>query len=135
MFVYKQYDQAALDRQYNNRLHVPEFATCIDRWKSLSRQTEKQFPVVKNIAYGQMTRETLDIYPSPQPFSKTLVFIHGGYWQKFDKDDFQFIANAFRPGRIVYKQTLKRCLSCLARDGHFSCFFQATKNDLIKFRM
>jgi arylformamidase len=25
-----------------------------------------------------------------------LIFIHGGYWHKFDKSSFQFIANAFR---------------------------------------
>jgi hypothetical protein len=26
MFVYKQYDQESLDTQYNNRLHVPDYA-------------------------------------------------------------------------------------------------------------
>lgn len=95
MLIYKQYDQAALDRQYNNRLHVPDFAIYIDRWKSSSRQTEKEYPVIKDIAYGKLSREQLDIYPSLQPSSKTLIFIHGGYWQKFDKADFQFIAKAF----------------------------------------
>ena len=96
MPIYKQYDQEALDRQYTNRLHVPDFATHIDRWESLSRQTEKEYPVVKDIAYGKLSREQLDIYPSPEPSSKTLVFIHGGYWHKFDKADSQFIAKAFR---------------------------------------
>jgi len=101
MLIYKQYDQAALDRQYNNRLHVPDFATCIERWRSLSRQTEKEYTVVKDIAYGKLSREQLDIYPSSQPSSKTLIFIHGGYWQKFDKADFQFIAKAFRANGIT----------------------------------
>lgn len=101
MLIYKQYDQAALDRQYNNRLHVPGFASYIERWKSLSRQTEKEFPVAKDIAYGELPREQLDIYPSPQPSSKTLIFIHGGYWQKFDKADFQFITRAFRADNVT----------------------------------
>jgi arylformamidase len=96
MGVYKQYDQAALDRQYNNRLHVPDFATHLERWELLSRQTEKEFPVIKDIAYGKLPREHLDIYPSLQPSSKTLIFIHGGYWHKLDKANFQFIARAFR---------------------------------------
>ena len=96
MLVYKQYDQAALDRQYNNRLHVPDFATHLEKWEILSRHTEKEFPVAKNIAYGKLPLEQLDIYPSPHPFSKTLIFIHGGYWHKWDKDSFQFIAKAFR---------------------------------------
>ena len=94
MLIYKKYDQAALDRQYNNRLHVPEFATYLDKWESLSSQTEKEGPVIKNIAYGKLPREQLDIYPSSQPFSKTLIFIHGGYWHKLDKASFQFIAKA-----------------------------------------
>ncbi|MEP7372698.1 MAG: alpha/beta hydrolase fold domain-containing protein [Chitinophagaceae bacterium] len=96
MPIYKQYDKEALDRQYTNRLHVPDFATYIDRWESLSRQTEKEYPVFKDIAYGKLSREQLDIYPSPEPSSKTLVFIHGGYWHKFGKADSQFIAKAFR---------------------------------------
>jgi arylformamidase len=96
MPIYKKYDKEALDRQYTNRLHVPDFATYIDRWESLSRQTEKEYPVFKDIAYGKLPREQLDIYPSPEPSSKTLVFIHGGYWHKFDKADSQFIAKAFR---------------------------------------
>ena len=96
MLIYKQYDQAALDRQYNNRLHVPDFATYFDRWESLSIQTDKESPVIKDIAYGKLPREQLDIYPSSQPSSKTLIFIHGGYWHKLDKASFQFIAKAFR---------------------------------------
>jgi arylformamidase len=94
MLIYKKFDQVALDRQYNNRLHVPEFATYLDKWESLSSQTEKESPVIKNIAYGKLPREQLDIYPSSQPFSKTLIFIHGGYWHKLDKASFQFIAKA-----------------------------------------
>jgi len=95
MLVYKGYDQAALDRQYNNRLHVPDYATYMERWEILSRQTEKDFPVVKNIPYAELPREQLDIYPSLQASSKTLIFIHGGYWHKWDKSSFQFIGKAF----------------------------------------
>ena len=95
MLVYKGYDQAALDRQYNNRLQVPEYATYLERWEMLSRQTEKELPVIKNIPYGVLPREQLDIYPAQQPSSKTLIFIHGGYWHRFDKSTFQFIAKAF----------------------------------------
>lgn len=95
MPVYKGYDQAGLDRQYNNRLHVPDYAEHLERWETLSRQTEKELPLVKDIPYGVLPRERLDIYPSLLPSSKTLIFIHGGYWHKFDKSSFQFIANAF----------------------------------------
>ena len=95
MFVYKQYDQESLDTQYNNRLHVPEYADYLNRWKLLSGQTQQKLPVIKDIPYGKLQREKLDIYPSLQPQSKTLIFIHGGYWQMLDKSMFHFIANGF----------------------------------------
>jgi arylformamidase len=95
MPVYKQFDQAALNSQYNIRLHVPDFAVYLERCDSLSRQTEKELNSIKDLAYGSLARERLDIYSSPKPSSKTLVFIHGGYWQRFGKRDFQFVAKAF----------------------------------------
>ncbi len=95
MVVYKQYDQESLDAQYNNRLHVPHYADYLNRWESLSRDTEKNLPVIKDLPYGDLERERLDIYPSSQPGSKTLIFIHGGYWQMLDKSMFQFIAKGF----------------------------------------
>ena len=95
MTIYKQYIQAELDKQYNNRLQVPEFADYINGWELRSRQAEQQYPAVKNIAYGDLPREQLDIYPSSKPHAKSLIFIHGGYWQRFDKSFFQFVAAAF----------------------------------------
>lgn len=95
MFIYKQYNQEALDAQYNTRLQVPGYADYLDRWELLSRETEQNLPVKKDIPYGYLQRERLDIYPSLQPHSKTLIFIHGGYWQMLDKSMFQFIANGF----------------------------------------
>jgi arylformamidase len=97
MFVYKQYDQTALDRQYNNRLQVPEYAIHLQRWEDTSREAEKKFKSLHDIAYGDHERERLDIYPSSKKKAKTLVFIHGGYWQKLDKSLFQFVAEAFLP--------------------------------------
>lgn len=101
MLIYKQYDRAALDRQYNNRLQVPDHAIHLERWETLSRQTEKMYPVVKDIAYGELSRERLDIYPSLKSDSKTLIFIHGGYWRNLDKATFQFVARAFHSYNIT----------------------------------
>ena len=96
MLVYKQFDQAALNSQYNLRAHVPDFAVYLERCETLSRQTEKELFSISDLSYGSLPREKLDIYPSKNPSSKTLVFIHGGYWQRFGKADFQCIAKAFR---------------------------------------
>lgn len=95
MFVYKQYDQDSLDNQFNNRLHVPQYADYFRRWELLSSETGKKLPVIKDLPYGSLPRETLDIFPSLLPQSKTLVFIHGGYWHMLDKTMFHFIASGF----------------------------------------
>ena len=101
MFVYKLYDQASLDSQYNNRRHVPHYADYLNRWERLSRETERKLPVIKDVPYGHLPGERLDVYPSPQPRSKTLIFIHGGYWQMLDKALFHFIAAGFHPYGIT----------------------------------
>ena len=95
MVIYKKYNQQELDLQYNNRFHVPDFEKYLQKGESLSRQTEKNHTIIKDIAYGDLLRECLDIFPSPNPGSKTLVFIHGGYWQRLDKSSFHYIAGAF----------------------------------------
>lgn len=95
MAVYKHYDRQQLDAQYNNRLHVPDFADYFDRWEKLSRRAEKEHAVFKDIPYGSHPLERLDIFPAATANAKTLVFIHGGYWHLFDKNLFYFLAPVF----------------------------------------
>jgi len=95
MSVYKGYSQEELNYQYNVRLQVPDYASYFDRWERLSRQTELDYTVQKDISYGNHPKERLDIFPSGIPHSKTLVFIHGGYWHLLDKAMFYFLAAHF----------------------------------------
>ena len=95
MIVYKHYDQQELNNQYNNRLHVPDYADYFERWERLSRQAETEFAIIKNISYGSSARELLDIFPAKKPLAKTMVFIHGGYWHLLDKTLFHFLAEPF----------------------------------------
>ncbi|HZH36212.1 MAG TPA: alpha/beta hydrolase [Flavisolibacter sp.] len=99
--VYQSHNQASLDNQYNNRLHVPNFQDYLDRWELWSRETERSLPVTKDMAYGNLPGERLDVYPSPHRHSKTLVFIHGGWWHLLDKALFHFLAAGFRPYGIT----------------------------------
>ena len=101
MIIYKKYDQEQLDLQYNNRFHVLDFEDHLQRLERLSRLAEKKHKVIKDIPYGDKPREYLDIFPSSEKGSKVLVFIHGGYWQKFDKSSFHFIAGAFADYNIT----------------------------------
>ncbi len=95
MKVYKHYSQEQLNDQYNNRLHVTDYAGYFERWERLSRKTEKEHYVLKGILFGNHLKESLDIFPSEKPDSKTMIFIHGGYWHLLDKTMFHFMATAF----------------------------------------
>jgi arylformamidase len=101
MIIYKQYNQEQLDNQYNNRLHVPDFATYLERWDARSEATREKYAFIKDLQYGNHPREYLDIFSSNTPNAKVLVFIHGGYWQMFDKTKFHFVAEAFLPHRVT----------------------------------
>jgi arylformamidase len=93
--IYKGYSQEQLDLQYNNRHHVPEYETYLAKWETLSREAKKNHPVIHDIPYGNLHREFLDVFPAPNPGSKTLIFIHGGYWHMLDKSLFYFVGGVF----------------------------------------
>ena len=55
------------------------------------------FEKTKDISYGPLERQTLDIYRSEKPRadSPVLVFIHGGSWDHGDKNLYKFLAEGF----------------------------------------
>jgi acetyl esterase/lipase len=53
--------------------------------------------IERNISYGSLPRQKLDIY-SPKVMTDqtpTLVFVHGGSWQNGSKDDYRFLGSVF----------------------------------------
>ncbi len=55
------------------------------------------FEKAKDISYGEIERQTLDIYRAKTPRTKSpvLVFIHGGSWTDGNKDIYKFLAEGF----------------------------------------
>ena len=94
----KKPDGSALDRLYNNRALVPDFAEHFTQWtqaSALARQTQS---CRLDLRYGEGPGETLDIFPASgvsAAKAPVLVFIHGGYWRSLDKAQHSFIAPAF----------------------------------------
>jgi acetyl esterase/lipase len=37
----------------------------------------------------------MDIFPAPRPSGVGFIFLHGGAWRNFTKDDFSFVAKEF----------------------------------------
>lgn len=94
MPIYKDYDQAALDRQYNNRAMVPDFAVIVQRWQDESARLRQRTPPHR-ASYGDHEREYVDIFPAGQTGTPVQLFFHGGYWQALESSVFHFVAGGF----------------------------------------
>ncbi|MDH3451282.1 MAG: alpha/beta hydrolase [Gammaproteobacteria bacterium] len=98
--VFRDYDQAGLDAQYDNRAKVPAFAEYMDRWQRLSRETRERLSAQLNVAYGPSREEVLDIFPG-RPGAPIHIFYHGGYWRALHKDDFSFVVDSLQPTGVT----------------------------------
>jgi arylformamidase len=102
-------DPAWLDRMYNNRALVPDHPAYFERWARFSALA-RELDCDLDVPYGNGPNETLDVFPSGQPGSPVLVFIHGGYWRALDKSDHSFVAPAFtRDGACVVVPNYALC--------------------------
>ena len=81
------------EREYNPRLLVPEAAEIYERWPARAAATRARHPPLA-FRYGEHPRETLDLFRAEAPRG-TVVFIHGGYWRAFSKDEFSWVADGF----------------------------------------
>lgn len=94
--VWRDYDQAGLDQQYNSRGTVPDVAVYVADYAARTRAAKQAATCIEDVAYGPGTDEMLDIYPSARADAPVLVFLHGGDWRSLSKNDSGFAAPAFR---------------------------------------
>ena len=47
--IYRGYDRAALDAQYNNRARIPEYVDYFDRWLAWSAETRAALPGARDV--------------------------------------------------------------------------------------
>ncbi|WP_323122017.1 alpha/beta hydrolase [Burkholderia alba] len=91
--LYRGMDRAALDAAYNNVAADPDFASTLARFRARSAALYAAHPVERDLAYGASPRERFDWLPCGLAAAPTFVFLHGGYWQHCDKEDFAFVAS------------------------------------------
>lgn len=91
----KKPDGSTLDRLYNNRALVPDYAEYFARWTRASAVARQTPSCRLDVPYGDGASETLDIFPASGAKAPVLVFLHGGYWRSLDKAEHSFIAPVF----------------------------------------
>jgi arylformamidase len=114
-----------LARRYNNGAAVPGWMdTLLPRWQRESAWVRANASGTQNVRYGSAERNLLDVFTPhgtpPTAGWPTLVFIHGGYWQRLCKDDWSVIAKPFNAhgvavaviGYTLCPQTTIRGIAC-----------------------
>jgi len=98
--IYRGMDRAALDAAYNNSAAVADSAELMARGRERSAAVRAGPRARLDVPYGSRPRERLDYFSSGASKPPLVVFIHGGYWQRNDKDMFAFVADGPRPHGI-----------------------------------
>jgi arylformamidase len=105
MKVYRGYDQAGLDGQYNLRARFADHPRFIAQWCDEGDAELARPGWRRDLAYGPTAAEKLDLIAPPAGEGKRaplMVFVHGGYWQNLDKRDCAALAPAFVKSGIAY---------------------------------
>lgn len=80
--------QAERDAAYNNNAAVADSAALIEQRNAASAAFRKARPGGLDVPYGAGPRQRFDLFPAESPAAPCLVFIHGGYWQRNNREDF-----------------------------------------------
>lgn len=84
------------DDAYANGKYIEDAASYPDRWASDAAafrdamKAENRFE--GDLAYGPAARNRVDLFMPQSPPAGLAVFVHGGYWQKFDKSLWSHLA-------------------------------------------
>ena len=100
--VWLDYDQDALNDQYNQRVLVPN----ADEYAALnleeSERVRARLPCELDISYGPSEAEKLDLFPAPIAGGPIVVYIHGGAWTRSSKNHVSYPAESFTRAGATY---------------------------------
>jgi arylformamidase len=107
MSVFLHYDQAALDRQYDQRVWADNAEAVIGRYATASDEVRGELGAPVSFAYGEGPAETFDLYQArslaedlardsvSSPLQPIHIFVHGGAWRTLSKRESAFPAPCF----------------------------------------
>ncbi len=89
--MFLNYTREELDRNFNQRIWASNAEAVIARYGERSFESRKRLPL-ETARYGELPDEVLDIFPALARHAPINVFVHGGAWLNFTKDDYSFVA-------------------------------------------
>ncbi len=93
---HERFTDAEFDAQYNLRAGRPDYeVTVIPAWSEASAAARARLRSRTDIRYGEGEKQRLDLFVAGDQAAPTLVYFHGGYWQRGDKSIYSFLAEPF----------------------------------------
>lgn len=93
--IFRDYDRAGLDAQYNLRAAVKDAMAHLGECARRSGIVRAELDPQLDVPYGPTHGERANVFAAAKAGAPILVFIHGGYWQRLDKNDFDYVAAPF----------------------------------------
>jgi arylformamidase len=85
-----------MEGQYNLRQLRPDYETAVvPGWLTQSERARTDLDCKLDVAYGASAKQKLDVFRAPGVNRPTLIYFHGGYWQRGDKSIYSFLAHSF----------------------------------------
>jgi arylformamidase len=117
-----------LDDAYDNGKACPDSAERRDGWIARSAQVRAERPELLDLAYGPHERNRIDVFGCGKTNAPLFAFIHGGYWQRNDKNIFACmaegpLANGFDVAMIGYTLCPDVTLTELVAETHAAIRF------------
>lgn len=81
-----------MDDAYNNQATVSNMAEIRTDWARRSGRMRSERGGLLDRKFGDGARERLDLFLASEPYAPTVTYIHGGYWQANDKENYAFVA-------------------------------------------
>ncbi|CUH63198.1 Alpha/beta hydrolase family protein [Thalassovita gelatinovora] len=103
-----------LDDAYANATHIENGATYPDRWAAAAAGFREgmleQGLAELDISYGDRPREVFDLFLPDGQAKGLMIFVHGGYWLRFDKSFWSHLAaGALEQGWAVAMPSYDLC--------------------------
>lgn len=83
--------QADIDAAFNNGAVVPELPSIRQDWLRRSEAVRAAHPDHLDLQYGPKPRQRLDLFLAAERNAPTLAYIHGGYWQANEKENYAYV--------------------------------------------
>lgn len=106
MKIFRQYDQASLELQYDSLSRSPELTAKRDeraaRIEAEAARVRRSAAATLDLSYGTHPRECIDVFHTDRRSAPLLAFIHGGYWRQRSKAEFAWMAPAFTGAGVSF---------------------------------